>query len=281
MNRIYVTLRIILFLILSALGLYISEAALNYLSIYFKNEYLFNVIHSLISVLIVLFNIRIFVKGNLLEFINLDIKKINYKKLINILLFTFIVNIFITIVLLGIKKYYVYNYIWDKLYIEDIVAVILTGLIISLSFAFIEEIILRGFILNTLPFKKKTSVLIVALVYVVFNVLSRGFNLIFMLNLFLYSMFLNLIYIKYNNLIYTLAANFIWFFTSNFIFSLSFEPDKLDFLSVINLIYGNYDIISGGEYGIFGSIIFLIVMSLADIYVLKWMGVFNRRTLEG
>ncbi|WDC85490.1 hypothetical protein PL321_09515 [Caloramator sp. mosi_1] len=91
----------------------------------------------------------------MLKFIKLSFKNIDFKKMAYLMLAAFCFNIIITFILIFLNKYSVYSFIWDKLYVEDILGVIFTGIIISLSYSIIEEVILRGYIFNMLPIKKK------------------------------------------------------------------------------------------------------------------------------
>lgn len=252
---------------------------MNYLSVYFKNEYAFNIISYLLMLLVVIVNLKIFVRRNRLDFIKLRFKEVNQREILKLMGIAFFINVGVTVFLLLIKKYYVYNYIWSKLYIEDVVGILLTGIIVSLSSVAIEELMLRGFLFNKIHLRDETVVIIIAWVYAMFNVVEKGFNLLQFLNVFLFAILLNLIYVKYKNLIYTIAFNFIWYYTSNFIFSLNLEPSNIEVPSVINLIYGNYDIFSGGEYGIFGSVIFLLVLIIVDAVLIRKMGILNKEKL--
>ncbi|MCX7695321.1 MAG: hypothetical protein N2Z71_06420 [Caloramator sp.] len=275
MKKIIPVLKILGFLILNAFGFYILETILNYFAVNFSNAYLFNIIYSIGTILIVILNTKLFVKKDILNFLNLSFKGVDFKRLLYLIALASFVNIFVTLILILLNKYNIYSFIWDKLYIEDILGVIFTGIIISLSYSLIEEVILRGYIFNTLPIKKEINIVVLALLYTTFNALSRGFNIVFIINTFLFSLFLNIIYYKYQNLLYTLSFSFVWFYISNYIFSLSLEPDSLDVYSVINLMYAGYDIIGGGEYGIFGSIIFSIFLLIINLYELKSFDVFR------
>ncbi|MCX7951313.1 MAG: hypothetical protein N2594_05110 [Clostridiales bacterium] len=276
MKYIKLLLSILGFFILNAVGLSLSSILMDYLSKYFKSEYAFNIISYLLMLLVVIANLKLFVRKNTMEFIKLKFKDIDKREIIKVMGIAFLINVGVTAFLLIIKKYYVYNFIWNKLYIEDIVGVLITGIIVSFSSVVIEELMLRGFLFNKIPLRNEIVIIFVAWVYAMFNVIEKGFNLLQFLNVFLFAILLNVIYVKYKNIIYTIAFNFIWYFTSNFIFSLNLEPSNIEVPSVINLIYGNYDILSGGEYGIFGSIVFLIVLMILDIVLIRKMGIFNK-----
>lgn len=280
MKKLVSVLKILGFLTLNALGLYILEMTLNFFSVYFNNEYFFNIIYSIGTILVLIFNTKLFVRKGTLNFLKLYFKNIDFKRVAYLVLLAFCLNIVVTLILIFLGKYTVYNFIWDKLYIEDILGVIFTGLIISLSYSIIEEVILRGYLFNMIPLKEEINIVLIALLYTTFNALSRGFNFVFIINTFLFALFLNIIYYKYKNLIYTLSFTFVWFYISNYIFSLSLDPESLDIYSVINLMYGSFDIIGGGEFGTFGSIVFSIFLLLINLYELKSLNVFDRWTLQ-
>ncbi|WP_027308857.1 type II CAAX prenyl endopeptidase Rce1 family protein [Caloramator sp. ALD01] len=279
MKKLVLVFKILGFLILNALGLYILEMTLNFFSVYFNNAYIFNIIYSLGTILVLILNTKLFIRKDTLNFLKLYFKNIDFKRVAYLVLLASCLNIIVTLILIFLRKYTVYNFIWDKLYIEDILGVIFTGFIISLSYSIIEEVILRGYLFNMIPLKEEINIVLIALIYTTFNALSRGFNFVFIINTFLFALFLNIIYYKYKNLIYTLSFTFIWFYISNYIFSLSLEPESLDIYSVVNLMYGSFDIIGGGEYGIFGSIVFSIFLLLINLYELKSLNVFHRWTL--
>ncbi|SHE76828.1 type II CAAX prenyl endopeptidase Rce1 family protein [Caloramator proteoclasticus] len=279
MKKLVLVFKILGFLILNALGLYILEMTLNFFSVYFNNAYIFNIIYSLGTILVLILNTKLFIRKDTLNFLKLYFKNIDFKRVAYLVLLASCLNIIVTLILIFLRKYTVYNFIWDKLYIEDILGVIFTGFIISLSYSIIEEVILRGYLFNMIPLKEEINIVLIALLYTTFNALSRGFNFVFIINTFLFALFLNIIYYKYKNLIYTLSFTFIWFYISNYIFSLSLDPESLDIYSVVNLMYGSFDIIGGGEYGIFGSIVFSIFLLLINLYELKSLNVFHRWTL--
>ncbi|MBZ4663794.1 MAG: hypothetical protein JG776_1509 [Caloramator sp.] len=280
MKKLVSVLKILGFLTLNAVGLYILEMVLNFFSGYFNNAYIFNIIYSLGTILVLILNTKLFIRKDTLNFLKLYFKNIDLKRITYLVLLAACFNIIVTLILIFLRKYTVYNFIWDKLYIEDILGVIFTGFIISLSYSIIEEVILRGYLFNMIPLKEEINIVLIALLYTTFNALSRGFNFVFMINTFLFALFLNIIYYKYKNLIYTLSFTFVWFYISNYIFSLSLDPESLDIYSVVNLMYGSFDIIGGGDYGIFGSIVFSIFLLLINLYELKSLNVFHRWTLQ-
>jgi membrane protease YdiL (CAAX protease family) len=280
LKKLVSVLKILGFLTLNAVGLYILEMVLNFFSGYFNNAYIFNIIYSLGTILVLILNTKLFIRKDTLNFLKLYFKNIDLKRITYLVLLAACFNIIVTLILIFLRKYTVYNFIWDKLYIEDILGVIFTGFIISLSYSIIEEVILRGYLFNMIPLKEEINIVLIALLYTTFNALSRGFNFVFMINTFLFALFLNIIYYKYKNLIYTLSFTFVWFYISNYIFSLSLDPESLDIYSVVNLMYGSFDIIGGGDYGIFGSIVFSIFLLLINLYELKSLNVFHRWTLQ-
>lgn len=233
---------------------------------YTTNEYLINIISLIFAIAIVLLNLKVFVRKDILSFIRLN-KNFSKKDLMKLGLVAFLSNFIFTMILIVIKQYNIYNFIWDKLYIEDVIKFILIGIFISFVAVFIEEIIIRGYVLNRIPFKPLYSAIIAAIFYTFFGIFQKGFNTIFILNLFGFSLMLNLIYILYGNLLYTIFFNFVWYFTSNYVFSLTLNPKMLDMPSIINLTYKDYNVIGGGNYGIFGSVIFLAIILIAN-YIL-------------
>ncbi|MFA9398273.1 MAG: M1 family aminopeptidase [Clostridiaceae bacterium] len=149
---------------------------------------------------------------------------------------------------------------------ESVVIKLLKNLMIIFLGVLSTELIFRGYILNYLreKYSRYGAVLICSFIYALFRMFSVGTTAIVFLNYFLISVILCIIVLKYNNLIYAIMINFVWKFIFVGIFSLN------NGMGIINLNYKNIELLSGGNIGFSGGLLFtLIAIGFIIIFILR------------
>lgn len=153
-----------------------------------------------------------------------------------------------------------------NLLIEELFLTILLFLLV----AFAEETLFRGYILRNLmdSFNRNLALLISALLFTLAHAFNPNLNWMGCLNLFLAGILLGLPYIFSKNLWFPIALHFSWnFFQSFFGFNISGQPSY----SLIEISMVEKNIINGGNFGIEGSILALILQVVFIFLVLHFI----------
>jgi len=142
------------------------------------------------------------------------------------------------------------------------------GFIIMILVSIHEEIITRGYLLNTL---NQNSNRIIALLlsssyFALMHIFNSNIDIIPLINIFLAGILLGVPYIYTKNLAFPLAFHFSWNFFQGPIFG--FEVSGNEANSVIEQSRNGSKLITGGEFGFEGSIIasILLVISIYALY---------------
>lgn len=145
--------------------------------------------------------------------------------------------------------------------------------------AFSEELVFRGYILNNLlnSFPNKWIALgISAVLFAAFHITNPGINSLAFVNLFLAGLLLGINYIYTKNLWYSVLFHLSWNFFQGPLFG--FRVSGLNFPSLLVAETKGDMILTGGEFGLEGSILNMTVSVIA-ILVLAWA--FERKYNSG
>lgn len=134
--------------------------------------------------------------------------------------------------------------------------------------AFAEEMLLRGYVLKNLmlSMNKYVALLVSALIFSVMHALNPNFSWITLISLFLAGIGLGATYIYTKNLWFPIAYHFSWNFFQSLV---GFNVSGLDIYSVIVTEETGPDLITGGAFGLEGSILGIIaeVLVIAGIII--------------
>lgn len=137
--------------------------------------------------------------------------------------------------------------------------------ILCILIAFKEEVITRGYILGNLmdSMNKYMALIISALLFAVFHGMNPNMSLIGIINIFLGGIILGISYIHTRNLWFPIAFHTAWNFAQGPLYGFAVSGLKLE--SIIKQELNGNDIITGGKFGLEGSIlatIFVIVFTV-------------------
>jgi uncharacterized protein len=160
------------------------------------------------------------------------------------------------LVLLGVQSLILYlagHLVWVDVTPDP--ADLLSGLIIMLLVAVSEETVFRGYILNNLAqsVNKWVALGISALLFALFHAGNPGITQLALLNLFLAGLLLGLNYLYTQNLWFAIMFHFSWNFFLGPV--LGYEVSGLPLNSLLQQSIQGPDWITGGEFGLEGSVL--------------------------
>ena len=201
----------------------------------------------------------------LFSFITIFFLKIKFYRSLNkldliIIIFSLLTPILITLIISLIDKSIIkYNYFsMDILYL----------FISFLAFALVEEIIFRGALLRDYMVKNglSFSIFLSSIFFSLAHIGNNSFGLVPFLIIFLSGLILAEIYI--NTSLFTVSlGHALWNSGSSIIIGGNVSGLKVKY-SLFNYTYTNNNIINGGNFGIEGSIITLIIISLIYLFMI-------------
>ncbi|EYE88941.1 hypothetical protein Q428_05135 [Fervidicella metallireducens AeB] len=192
--------------------------------------------------------------------------KLNFKRAGLFVLSVFILNSVITLIIYLLGGYVFEGYIWNKFYLEDIIPILLVGIVESIGVGITSEITIRGYVFKAFD-NKYIGLLISAMIYLFINLIGRGTNINVFIGLGFFSILLSLIYIYTDDLVYSIIFHSVWYFVSLYIYST--PVNGVASPGVIFLNYNDKFLFNGGDYGITASIISIVFFSIINI-ILFW-----------
>lgn len=152
---------------------------------------------------------------------------------------------------------------------------LLFSILLFLSVAFGEEIIMRGYVLNNLmkSLNKYLALLISSIIFSVIHLANPNFSWLGFFGITLAGLLLGLSYIYTKNLWFPVALHFSWNFFQGTVFGFSVSG-----ISTYSLIQQNRlsdNILNGGRFGFEGSILSIIFLTICLFIV--W-GIFHNET---
>ncbi len=143
--------------------------------------------------------------------------------------------------------------------------------------AFAEEMLLRGYVLKNLmlSMNKYVALLVSALIFSVMHALNPNFSWITLISLFLAGIGLGATYIYTKNLWFPIAYHFSWNFFQSLV---GFNVSGLDIYSVIVTEESGPDLLTGGAFGLEGSILGIIAEVLVIAGIITNFELKNRKS---
>lgn len=142
---------------------------------------------------------------------------------------------------------------------------LMLSLLFFIPAAFVEEIWMRGYLLNILlrtHMPSWLSILIMSLVFAAVHLANPGINLLSVVNLTVAGILLGVLFVYTRNLLYPLVFHFAWNWLQGSVFG--FKVSGTDyFSSVIQLQLTRDDLLNGGSFGFEGSVLCTLLASLA------------------
>jgi len=143
----------------------------------------------------------------------------------------------------------------------------LVSVLIFIIIALTEELLVRGYVLNTLmsSMNKYLALIISAIIFSLLHSFNPNISLYSLLNLFFAGILLGLSYLFTKNLVFPIALHFSWNFCQGTIFGFNVSGMNFWSLFVIKLKTNNY--LNGGKFGFENSILCTVFQLIAILIV--------------
>lgn len=193
-------------------------------------------------------------------FIKKDIAK-NYTKGLAYGLILFTIAFFISVILGGTKVIGINNQINFKLLIVIFLGFVLQGMS--------EEIFCRGYLMISISRENSvtSAVILNSLFFSLLHIFNDGINLISLINIFLVGIMFSLFMLKYNNIYIVGAIHSMWNFAQGNIFGGKVSGIDLKETIILTSQNPGKELLSGGIFGIEGSIATTIVL-ISTIFII-------------
>ena len=154
------------------------------------------------------------------------------------------------------------------------IGIIIILAILVLMQGFLEEVVFRGYLMTRLAAKKGKwiAILLSSLFYLVFRMSNPTTSKIDLLNIFLISVVMSLLYWYFDNVLVIAIFHAFWNCISGLVFGFNLSGIKLsDSIFTVEAI-SDKQILIGGSYGIEGSIIATVFFAILGLLV--YMGLY-------
>ena len=154
------------------------------------------------------------------------------------------------------------------------IGTIIILIILVLIQGFIEEIVFRGYLMTRLAAKKGKWIAIIlsSLFYIVFRMSNPTTSKLDLINIFLISIVMSLLYWYFDNILVIAIFHAFWNCISGVVFGFNLSGIKLsDSIFTVEAI-SDKQILIGGSYGIEGSIIATVFFAILGLLV--YMGLY-------
>lgn len=171
--------------------------------------------------------------------------------------------------------------IWNKLFLEDIVSIMIAGILECFLYVASEEIIYRLaiFKITTKNLSSIWPLIFSTIIYTIIYAFNNNVSFISILNMALLNIVMMCIYIIYKNICICIFSRTILEYITSYVFSLHRYGDEVT--GLIGFRYSGTSIITGGNYGIYGSILTTIVFLILIVsMILKYKFHFNVKSLK-
>ena len=146
--------------------------------------------------------------------------------------------------------------------------------ILVLMQGFLEEVVFRGYLMTRLAVKKGKwiAILLSSLFYLVFRMSNPTTSKIDLLNIFLISVVMSLLYWYFDNVLVIAIFHAFWNCISGLVFGFNLSGIKLSDSIFTVAAISDKQILIGGSYGIEGSIIATVFFAILGLLV--YMGLY-------
>ncbi|MEZ7741627.1 type II CAAX endopeptidase family protein [Gemella sp. 20925_1_85] len=154
------------------------------------------------------------------------------------------------------------------------IGTIIILIILVLMQGFLEEIVFRGYLMTRLAAKKGKwiSILLSSIFYLVFRMSNPSTSKLDLINIFLISIVMSLLYWYFDNILVIAIFHAFWNCISGVVFGFNISGIKVsDTIFTVEAI-SDKQILTGGSYGIEGSIIATVFFAILGLLV--YMGLY-------
>ena len=154
------------------------------------------------------------------------------------------------------------------------IGIIIILTILVLMQGFLEEVVFRGYLMTRLAAKKGKwiAILLSSLFYLVFRMSNPTTSKIDLLNIFLISVVMSLLYWYFDNVLVIAIFHAFWNCISGLVFGFNLSGIKLSDSIFTVVAISDKQILIGGSYGIEGSIIATVFFAILGLLV--YMGLY-------
>lgn len=154
------------------------------------------------------------------------------------------------------------------------IGTIIILIILILIQGFLEEVVFRGYLMTRLAAKKGKwiAILLSSLFYLVFRMSNPTTSKIDLLNIFLISVVMSLLYWYFDNVLVIAIFHAFWNCISGLVFGFNLSGIKLSDSIFTVAAISDKQILIGGSYGIEGSIIVTVFFAILGLLV--YMGLY-------
>ena len=154
------------------------------------------------------------------------------------------------------------------------ICIIIILVILVLMQGFLEEIVFRGYLMTRLAAKKGKwlAILLSSIFYLVFRMSNPSSSKLDLINIFLISIVMSLLYWYFDNILVIAIFHAFWNCISGVVFGFNLSGIKLsDSIFTVEAI-SDKQVLIGGSYGIEGSIIATVFFAILGLLV--YMGLY-------
>ena len=154
------------------------------------------------------------------------------------------------------------------------IGIIIMLVILVFMQGFLEEIVFRGYLMTRLAAKKGKwiAILLSSIFYIVFRMSNPSVSKLDLINIFLISIVMSLLYWYFDNILVIAIFHAFWNCISGVVFGFNLSGIKLsDTIFTVEAI-SDKQILIGGSYGIEGSIITTVFFAILGLLV--YMGLY-------
>ena len=154
------------------------------------------------------------------------------------------------------------------------IGIIIILVILVLMQGFLEEIVFRGYLMTRLAAKKGKwlAILLSSIFYLVFRMSNPSSSKLDLINIFLISIVMSLLYWYFDNILVIAIFHAFWNCISGVVFGFNLSGIKLSDSIFTVAAISDKQILIGGSYGIEGSIIATVFFAILGLLV--YMGLY-------
>lgn len=154
------------------------------------------------------------------------------------------------------------------------IGTIIILIILVLMQGFLEEIVFRGYLMTRLAVKKGKwiAILLSSMFYLVFRMSNPSTSKLDLLNIFLISIVMSLLYWYFDNVLVVAIFHAFWNCISGMVFGFNISGIKVSDSIFTVETFSDKQILTGGSYGIEGSIITTVFFAVLGLLV--YMGLY-------
>lgn len=148
---------------------------------------------------------------------------------------------------------------------------LILSVVLFISVAVTEEVLLRGYILKNLmvTFNKYIALIVSAILFSLMHAFNPNIDWLSMLNLFLAGILLGLSYVHTRNLWFPIALHLSW---NLFQALLGFNVSGKKIYSIVNFELTENNVLNGGDFGFEGSIFCLVLQVILIFGIARYYG---------